>query len=216
MTEPSFHELFSVPNLSDAEWAARDAQVLAERAKEGADRDAADRVARVVALEDEGWPARALEEAQRATPRTAVAFLRTWDMRATNVVVLSGPAGTGKTVAAAVWAIERISSVPVFLRASAFANTSRFDESERRSWLRAGALVLDDLGAEYVDAKGNFLSSLDELIDTYYSSKRPLIITTNLLQPQFKERYGARIEDRIRECASWRNVVGESLRKRKS
>ena len=63
--------------------------------------------------------------------------------------------------------------------------------------------MLDDLGAEYVDAKGSFLVDLDELIDTYYGDERPLVITTNLTKDDFKARYGARIERRVRECGKW-------------
>ena len=68
------------------------------------------------------------------------------------------------------------------------------------------------VGAEYLDAKGSFLVDIDELIDTFYAQRKPLIITTNCTQRQFAERYGERITDRMTECAQWASVVGKSLR----
>jgi DNA replication protein DnaC len=76
--------------------------------------------------------------------------------------------------------------------------------------------VLDDLGSEYADAKGNFLVNLDELIDTFYGDKRPLLITTNCTDSEFKQRYGARIVDRIRECGSFYGIRTASLRGKQS
>lgn len=205
-----------LPVLSDDEWAQRDREVQAERDRERGADVAKNRAGRREALVERGWPSRALDVAERAAERAPVAFLRTWDPKAsgTSVVVLSGSTGTGKTVAAAVWALERARVVPTFMRAAAFAASSRFDADARASWCDAGALVLDDLGAEYADAKGNFQSALDELVDTYYADWRPLVVTTNLTLDQFRGRYGARIEDRLRECATWRSIPGESMRKR--
>jgi DNA replication protein DnaC len=60
-------------------------------------------------------------------------------------------------------------------------------------------MVIDDLGVEYLDKNGNFLQRLDELIDERYSNYRQTIITTNLNVKAFKERYGERVADRIRE-----------------
>ena len=98
------------------------------------------------------------------------------------------------------------------LRAAKFAANSRYDADAREAWMLAPALVLDDLGAEYLDAKGSFLVDLDELIDTFYGDGRPLVITTNTDAAAFKARYGERIVDRLRECGVWLSIADGSMR----
>lgn len=158
---------------------------------------------------------RAVEEAQDAGPAVhATQVMRAWDFRRQNIVVLSGSPGVGKTVAVAVWALERARVAPEFLHAAEFAAASRYDKEDRSAWERSTALVVDDLGVEYADAKGNFQSSIEELINRFYSTRRPLVITTNITIEQFKTRYGQRITDRMREAARFVACGGESLRKR--
>jgi DNA replication protein DnaC len=130
-----------------------------------------------------------------------------------NIIVVSGAPGCGKTVGAAWWALRRKTSTK-FVRASTFAAASRYDRQERTVWLKASALVLDDAGAEYSDAKGSLMVDLDELLDTFYGDRRPLLITTNCSVADFKTRYGERITDRLRECGRWISVDGGSLRKK--
>ncbi len=93
-----------------------------------------------------------------------------------------------------------------------FAAGSRYAIEHRELWQDANALVLDDLGAEYLDAKGSFLVDLEALVDEYYGSQRPLVITTNLTAAGFKARYGARVVDRFREVGTWFSMDGASLR----
>jgi DNA replication protein DnaC len=197
----------AMSDWTDEQWAEHDARVAADRAPS---------VLPVLArtpLEDLGWPARALSEARAADlTRPAVARMLAHDFDKHNVVVLSGAAGCGKTVGAARWAMDRHKRA-TFVRASTFAAGSRYNAEQREAWYEAQALVLDDLGAEYLDAKGSFLVDLDELVDTYYGGMRPLVITTNCTGKQFQERYGARVWDRLRECAKWISVAGESLRR---
>lgn len=190
----------AMTDWTDEQWAAHDARVAAERAR------ALSLSAVTLAapnLEELGWPSHALRAARGADEK--------WDttrrmlghkFSERSVVVLSGFAGCGKTVAAAAWAIRSGLRV-CFLRAATFAASSRYDDDLRAERFNAPALVLDDLGAEYLDAKGSFLVDLDELVDTYYGNERPLVITTNLTAGEFKARYGARIERRIRECGVW-------------
>lgn len=206
-------ELFSMlPRLTDAEWNEREAQLAAEREADAAanDRRVSD-ITRATMLE-RGWPVLALDEAKGAdTTVDAVAFLRAWgDDGRTSMVIVSGAVGCGKTVGAARWAIDRMPGA-AFMRASTFARTSRYEHETM--WRSAAALVLDDLGAEYLDAKGSFLVDLDELVDMYQSERRPLVITTNCRFPQFEQRYGARIVDRMRQCAQWISLSGASLRR---
>lgn len=152
------------------------------------------------------------------TPALARArAFRDGDLRAgRSLLVLSGGVGCGKTTAA-VWVIATMRfQCPRFLRAATFARTSRYDAAAAAAWARAGALVLDDLGAEYADSKGSFLTDFDELLDTYYADRRPLIITTNIGKRDFYERYGGRdgrIASRIREAGAWVECGATDLRK---
>lgn len=194
------------------QWQAQDAKVDAERAQV----DAADRVARMRARRSEyldaGFPLRALEYAERCDETAkAIERVKTWKSEDENVLVLAGVLGCGKTVAAAWWAMrQRVA--PRFIRSTTFAAGSRYDAAKRSQWFEASALVLDDLGTEYADAKSNYLVDLDELIDVFYGNRKPLLITTNCEPEPFKERYGARIVDRIRECGAFAWIKSASMR----
>jgi DNA replication protein DnaC len=199
---------------TDEQWAEHDAKVAAQRVESDRKASEDEQRARRSRLTDAGWPQRALDSAEAAdVTKPAVARALGWDVAVESVLVLSGPPGCGKTTAAARWALTRNWS-PRFLRATSFAASSRYDQEQRDTWMRAGALVLDDLGAEYADTKGNFLVDLDELVDTFYGDKRPLLITTNCSAEDFKKRYGQRVVDRLRECGSWFSANNASLRRK--
>lgn len=209
-----------VPQLSDEEWARRDAEVAAERAAFEVKTQSR---GRLDALLEYGFPRRAVEVVRAGvTPEPAIERMRQ-HIATSEILVISGPKGCGKTVAATWWAAQRQGKIR-FVRAAAFASSSRYERVDRAETL-AHPLVLDDLGAEFVDVKGSFLTDLDELIDTFYGDMRPLVITTNVLAVEkptdggpdrhpFVERYGERVADRLRECGRWISLTGDSLRHR--
>lgn len=198
-----------VPQLSDDEWSARDAEVAAERAAFEIKTQAKDRLEALLEL---GFPRRAVEVVRAGVAaEPAIDRLRV-HVSTSEILVVSGPKGCGKTVGATWWAAHRRDRVR-FVRASSFAASSRYD-SEARADLLAHPLVLDDLGREYADAKGSFAADLDELVDAFYSDMRALVITTNCTGEEFRLRYGERIADRLRECGRWINLSGDSLRHR--
>lgn len=199
---------------SESQWADYDRWEMEDMRRRAATDLEAARQRRVARLVDSGWPIRALESAQAAdATKPAITRVVEWSVGEASTLVLSGPPGCGKTTAAARWALSLREHVN-FMRAATFAASSRYDAGKRSHWHDAQALVLDDLGSEYADAKGNFLVDLDELIDTFYGNKRPLLITTNCSADDFKQRYGARIVDRLRECGSWFSVAHASLRRK--
>lgn len=210
-------ELHGSATWTDEQWAEHDAAVAVCRSADAQEQLAAKLRQAVEELTDrDGWPRRAIDvalEADLAAP--AIVKLRELDMTDRNIVVISGSAGSGKTVGVAWWALQRKTTAKLstkFVRASTFAAASRYDREERNVWLKASALVLDDAGAEYNDAKGSLTVDLDELIDTFYGDRRPLLITTNGSVVEFKKRYGERITDRLRECGRWVSIDGGSLR----
>jgi DNA replication protein DnaC len=202
------------PKLTEKEWEARDAEVAEIRAladvRSRLDTAEGQRRAQV-AMVDRGWPERAVDDAFNAdVHREAITAMRDRDPRR-NIIVLSGSVGSGKTVAAARWSIDehRESS---FVRATTMARTSRYESDSVAPWYNARALVLDDLGAEYLDTKGSYLVDLAELIDTYHGERRPLVITTNCRWGEFEARYQARITDRLHESAEWISLSSNSMR----
>lgn len=126
-----------------------------------------------------------------------------------TIVVLSGGVGCGKSCAAALWAIEKGAK---FITANELARVSPYDE-KATDLAKIKALVIDDLGCEYLDPKGFFLSHLDGLINDRYSNGRETVITTNLDAEGFR-RYGERILDRIREAGKFLKVGGQSMRRK--
>lgn len=197
---------------TDEQWAAHDAEVAKQREAEDRQANGERAAIRRRQFEKAGFPLRAVEAAQHADETAAtIRRIADWDVARESVLVLSGPRGCGKTVAAAWWALRR-AWPPTFVRATTFAASSRYDREQRDTLLKAEAMVLDDLGAEYADAKGSFLVDLDELIDVFYGDRRPLLITTNCLGTEFAKRYGERIVDRLRECGSFWSTDEQSRR----
>lgn len=200
---------------TDAQWDAHDAEITAKIEEERQQKEQARQRKHWNQLLGAGWALRALQVARNADlEHPAIKRVIEWNAEAeSNILLLAGVAGCGKTVASARWAlVDRLGHETLFVRASSFARSSRFDKDTRERWLDANALVLDDLGAEFADAKGSLQVDLDELFDTFYGNRRPLIVTTNLTAAQFKARYGERIADRLRECGTWFGVAGASLR----
>ena len=76
-------------------------------------------------------------------------------------------------------------------------------------------LFVDDLGTEPASIKiyGNEFSPVTELIYNRYEKQQWTIVTSNLSDEQIKERYGARIDDRIREMFDKIHFQGQSYRK---
>lgn len=126
-----------------------------------------------------------------------------------RIAILAGPHGTGKTVAAAWLAVNRLAlQEPRFVTA---VDLSYMPRDERRAYFAHG-LILDDLGSEHPDARSAWRADIDDLIDHLYRELDCAVITTNLGSAELRARYGDRVGDRIRECGDWIPVVGKSMR----
>lgn len=206
-----------VPTIGDdAAWEAHD-RAIAERREDEEGR------ARSLALRERGKRliARGAPEAlvdlitSGRVDKTAVVMddLDQWNQSGRRIVVLSGPVGVGKTVGALRWLANFGGLQPCFVRAGDFEARGRYSHVWRDAWQKATGMILDDMGAEYQDAKGNLLADLDTLIDTYAVGRGRLIITTNLTWEDFQNRYEERISSRIVGNAAWVNVTGRDQRR---
>jgi DNA replication protein DnaC len=126
-------------------------------------------------------------------------------------LVLAGPRGCGKTLAAAAACWERDGR---FLDVARLARTSSYDDEAMSVLERTRLLAIDDLGTEYADAKGAFASRLDGLINARYAAARKTIVTTNCNLADFKARFGDRIADRLREGGRFFELSEASMRGR--
>lgn len=129
-------------------------------------------------------------------------------------LLLSGPPGVGKTVAAA-YAAMREGGILRWLTASKLMRVPQYDQAAWSELEWADLVVLDDLGTEFQDKSGAMQLRVDSLIDDRYSRESRLVITTNLNTAEFKSRYGERVADRIRDGGSIVGLDGKSLRGRR-
>lgn len=210
-----------IAKWTDAQWEAHEKRVAVWKDQE--ERAEREKIAtdRLEILLGWGVPQKdlsraALLEHERSE---AVQALATFDRdpRAT-FLVLAGLPWAGKTTAAAVWLVNSRrpkrhprAGDPMFVSAAKLTRASSYDDASgelaRAEWARL--LVLDDLGAEFADAKGHWQARLDALIDARYENELPTIITTNLTADDFKARYQERITRRISESGRFVIVRGD-------
>lgn len=166
---------------------------------------------RIKCLQTWGVPERILQSLESLRETKAVEWVREFTLcpREAWCLVLSGGKGTGKSTAAAVWLYENVppEGTPAYITrywwsGTRIARTNGYAKDFEKM-MQHKFMVIDDLGVEYLDKNGNFLQRLDELIDERYSNFKRTIITTNLNVEAFKERYGERVSDRLREGFAW-------------
>lgn len=199
-------------------WKKRDAEMRRIQAAEEADRARA-RAAELAKVKTTlGIPEKFLALAD-AEQLAATETLQEVQRGKFEILVLAGDPGRGKTVAAAWWLLQGLQGVqarnrPLFVTAARLSRWERYDGAEMDKLLLASRLVIDDLGNEFNDTKGNFLAVLDEVVADRVANHRPTVITTNLAPEVFKARYGERVRDRIRESGRFQTFAGDSFRGR--
>lgn len=216
-------ELTTAWNEAWKEDEARNAETE-KRAKLGA-RAAQVREEAPARLERLGCPPRAVDlwESNKGKPNAASKALERMDNERKCIALLTGGTGVGKTCAAVAYLacellLDARDDLPVlFVRATECARMGLYDEDDKRlahQMRTATALVIDDLGAEFLSEGSIWRTVLDEVIDTRYGAKLTTILTTNLTQDEFKKRYGERIADRIRHAGVVESCGTGSLRAR--
>jgi hypothetical protein len=134
-----------------------------------------------------------------------------------RMLVLAGERGCGKSIAAAAWLrhfdpTARSRSIRVNGRRFVEADRAhRFDEQKLSELAYAVALVVDDVGVQASDVDDRTMTTL---LTRRYRNGLDTVITTNLNPPEFIDRYGDRVYDRICEVGAWLSVGTESLRSR--
>ena len=204
------------------EWAARCAARAetpefkanaAKLAEQTAAFEAAQREAdRKLALVEAGIP-QALWDLLRAPKESpALEAVREWlaGPPACVFLALAGPAGRGKTFAAA-WAIAERGGRYALAHDLVAAGT--FDPVWH-DLATAPVLALDELGNEY--RNDAYSASLYTLLNTRHAHRRRTILATNLDGAAFTTRYcpdaADPLRDRLRTASRWVNLGGESMR----
>lgn len=151
------------------------------------------------------------------------------DREHARFLLLSGPRGTGKSVAAA-WALrEFLVQRPDWSQPSGghapedggwtlmatFARISGY-AAEDKAWFESlcttRALVLDDFGAEFAGPFGKAM--LEELVMRRHAKRLRTVLTSNLDLAALKARLDERLYDRIRTTCIVGIETGESMRVR--
>lgn len=131
----------------------------------------------------------------------AIIAAGTWiDSRATDVLVLQGDTGSGKSLAAG-WAFEfaaqRSSRRPLWCSAPDIAALAEWS-AEWATFDASPLVVIDDLGTE---SKPERMTVILERL--FNSAAGRAVITTNIDIDSLFARYGRRVESRMRGSATW-------------
>lgn len=167
----------------------------------------------------------ALKQGPRASIALTEAKKFSGDPQAMFLVLL-GPTGVGKTMAAAQVAVDFAARWPWnnlstgstlepirYVDSSSLTRISAFDAEAQRyadALRKCPLLILEDAGDEGTElGKGLFV----ELLMGRHSSRKRTVVTSNLRPEAFKARYGSAIWDRIRESGFAPNLFGETSKR---
>lgn len=133
------------------------------------------------------------------------------------MLVLCGPVGRGKTIAAAD-ALVNCEAPKRYVGARELERISmaKFGDAQEayEQLLHIRFLVIDDLGRE--DDLGRMQTALLDAVDMRRRTGLLTILATNFSRKSFEQRYSdARLQSRLAECAQWFADAGEDMRRAK-
>ncbi|MDI3298250.1 MAG: ATP-binding protein [Bacillota bacterium] len=126
-------------------------------------------------------------------------------------LVLSGPPGVGKSwaaVAAARYLADETGIQPLWAYAADALAGVELRDVRGSALATTPVLVVDDLGTD--DARDR--AKWDALFYRRHGNRRTTVVTTNLSPEAVRDRFGARVMDRLAEWATWRSFGGPSRR----
>jgi DNA replication protein DnaC len=142
-------------------------------------------------------------------------FLDDGEAAAGRALVLAGPTGVGKSVAAAClvreWPYPQAWFVVVPGLVGAFLSPTRREAALERS-KGASLLVLDEFGGEYLKEGGLGFYLIEELLAHREAEELPTVLTTNCTAEELRERLSDRILDRLQAGGTVYTVPGPSRR----
>ncbi len=144
----------------------------------------------------------------------ALKAVREWLATAVPILILAGTVGRGKTVAAC-WAVLMHNGL--YMRARAFERlfAHRYGEDEQArqdKFMRAGLVVVDDIGGREDSADG-MASYLLDLVDERQHARTRTILITNQPRKALEEMYtDRRLHSRLAQSATWAGTRGDDLR----
>lgn len=116
---------------------------------------------------------------------------------------IAGGKGCGKSIAAGYWLFTKASRRLTLAKRTWWPAARLTREcgynSNMDEIMSVPYMVIDDLGMEYMDKNRYFNSRLDEIFEERSGNYLPTLITTNLNGHDFRERYGDRITDRMKD-----------------
>lgn len=140
-------------------------------------------------------------------------------------LVLSGEAGTGKTLMASEMIeryIERTMKMARYVTATgmiaeiheAYRSDTKTEASEIKKFAEYGLLVIDEI--DLIRSTDNSQGLLTEVINARYNNSKPVIVITNKPRGDLVQYVGSRVDDRLYEngflslftWASFRRVAG--------
>ena len=125
-----------------------------------------------------------------------------------RLVVLAGPPGVGKTLAAC-YALARRGGV--YVRAYAFASVDGVNLDAVKAQRRV--VVIDQLDFDGAGVPPYAAQQLRDVIDARYAEVRPTILCANMPRPEFDRIFGATMADRLAGGGTWIALEGRSQRK---
>lgn len=134
--------------------------------------------------------------------------------RPMSMMALVGLSGRGKTMAAA-WLLARVGGryVTAETMRRAFVSTHWRDAGKFDELVAQRCLVIDEAGCELDGTTA--LAAMNELINRRLGLERAwTLITANIIEEEFRQRYGDRTIRRIEHMGAIIQVKGDDLRRR--